>query len=184
MRVVPRLAIVGVVVVAVLAGGYKVQRQYMEHRYEDAGSVPDMSKAFAWVRNIGDSRIALAGVRAIFTQYAFYGPDLSNDVQWLGEKTAHDGYARIPTCRQWYAAVNAGDYRYVVATHDPYDPGLLRTTPESSWTGADPNARLVAREGPVHIFKLSGPLDPANCAGQKPLTNHQLHGVPDPTNPQ
>ena len=123
-------------------------------------------------------------MRAIFTQYAFYGPDLSNHVQWLGSQTAHDGYARIPTCRQWYSAVNAGDYQYVVATHDPYDPGLLRTTPESSWTGADPNAQLVVREGPVHIFKLSGPLDPANCAGQKPLTNHQLHGVPDPTNPQ
>ncbi len=184
MRLVPRLAVAGAVVAVVLAGGYKVQRQYMEHRYEDAGSVPDMSKAFGWVRNIDNSRIALAGVRAIFTQYAFYGPDLSNHVQWLGEETAHDGYARIPTCRQWYAAVNAGDYRYVVATHDPYDPGVLVTTPESRWTGADPNAQLIVREGPVHIFKLNGQLNPASCAGQRPLTNHQLHGVPDPTNPQ
>ncbi len=184
LRLAPRLGIVAAVVAAVIAGGYKVQRQYMQHRYEDAGSVPDMSKAFAWVRGVSDSKIALAGVRAIFTQYAFYGPDLSNRVQWLGAETAHDGYSRIATCREWYAAVNAGGYRYVVATHDPYDPGVLRTTPESRWTGADPSARLIVREGPVHIFALDGPLDPAHCAGQRPLTNHQLHGVPDPTNPQ
>ncbi len=179
-----RVALVGAVAAVVVAGGYKVQQHYLDHRYEDAGSVPDMSGAFQWVRGVHDSRIALAGVRAIFTQYAFYGPDLSNDVQWLGHQTAHDGYARIATCEAWYGAVNAGGYDYVVATHDPYDPGTLTNTPESRWTAADPNARLVAAEGPVHIYALDGSLDPSNCRGQHRLTNHQLHGVPDPTNPQ
>jgi poly(3-hydroxybutyrate) depolymerase len=36
----------------------------------------------------------------------------------------------------------------------------------------------------LHVFKINGPLDPASCQGQRPLTHHQLHGVPDPTNPQ
>jgi hypothetical protein len=184
MRLLPRFALAGAVLALVLAGGYKVQRQYMAHRYEDAGSVPDLSKAFAWVRGVSNSRIALAGVRGIFTQYAFYGPDLSNRVQWLGRETAHDGYARIPTCREWYSAVNAGRYQYVVATHDPYDPGVLTNTPEGRWTGADPEASLVLRQGPLHVFKINGPLDLASCQGQRPLTHHQLHGVPDPTNPQ
>ncbi len=176
-------ALVLIAAVAV-AGGYEVQKRYMQHRYEDAGSVPDLAGAFAWVRGVHDSRIALAGVRGIFTQYAFYGPDLSNDVQWLGHQTAHDGYARIASCDAWYRAVNEGRYRYVVATHDPYDPGTLTTTPESRWTGADPNARLVLTEGPLHIFEVQGPLDPSNCTGQHRLSQHQLHGVPDPTNPQ
>jgi len=179
-----RLAVVGVIAAVAVAGGYEVQKRYMQHRYEDAGSVPDLSGAFAWVRGVQDSRIALAGVRGIFTQYAFYGPDLSNRVQWLGRQTAHDGYARIATCSAWYRAVNGGNYDYVVATHDPFDPGTLTNTPESRWTAADPNSRLVLTEGPVHIYEIQGPLDPSNCGGQKRLSNHQLHGVPDPTNPQ
>jgi hypothetical protein len=179
-----RIAAVGLAVIVAVAGGYEVQKRYMQHRYEDAGSVPDLSGAFGWVRGIHDSRIALAGVRGIFTQYAFYGPDLSNQVQWLGHQTAHDGYARIATCDRWYRAVNDGNYRYVVATHDPYDPGTLTTTPESRWTGADPNASVVLRDGPLHIFEIQGPLDPSNCEGQHHLSEHQLHGVPDPTNPQ
>ena len=179
-----RFVTVGAIAAVAVAGGYEVQKRYMEHRYEDAGSVPDLSGAFAWVRGIHDSRIALAGVRGIFTQYAFYGPDLSNHVQWLGHQTAHDGYARIATCTGWYQAVNDGNYRYVVATHDPFDPGTLTNTPESRWTAADPNARLVLTEGPLHIYEIQGPLDPSNCAGQHHLSNHQLHGVPDPTNPQ
>lgn len=179
-----RAAIVVAVLGIVLVGGFKVQRQYMQHRYEDAGSVPDLDEAFTWVRGVHDSRIALAGVRGIFTQYAFYGPDLSNHVQWLGRETAHDGYARIRTCEQWMQAVNAGNYKYVVATHDPFDPGTLTNTPEGRWTGADPNAQLVLSQGPLHIFSIEGPLDTSSCAGQNPLNNHQLHGVPDPTNPQ
>ena len=44
---------------------------------------------------------------AVFTQYPFYGTDLSNRVQWLGVRGPHDSYQRIPNCR----AVAAGDQR-------------------------------------------------------------------------
>jgi hypothetical protein len=179
-----RAGIVAAASLAVLAGGYEVQRHYMQHRYEDAGSVPDLDEAFGWARGVQASHIALAGIRGIFTQYAFYGPDLSNHVQWLGHETAHKGYARIPDCAEWRQAVNDGHYDYVVTTHDPYDPGTLTDTPEGRWTESDPNAQRVLREGPDQVFAIQGPLDPGGCQGQSPLNKHQLHGVPDPTNPQ
>jgi len=111
-----RLALVALAAAAVLTGGYGVERQYLTHRYENAGSVPDLSRTFRWVRDLRGARIALAGIRGVFTQYAFYGADLSDRVQWLGRETAHKGYARIPNCAEWRQAVDAGGFAYVVTT--------------------------------------------------------------------
>jgi hypothetical protein len=167
------------VVAAVIAGGYAGERHYLEHRYENTGQVQDLASALRWARDVRDARIALGGIRAVFTQYPFYGTDLSNDVQWLGKRGPHDGYSRIPNCRQWREAVNAGGFTHVVTTFDPYVPGSLRNTPEGRWTGSDPNAHLVLRDGPVRVFELRGPLDPSGCKGQKPLSRAQLHRVPN-----
>jgi hypothetical protein len=117
----------------------------------------------------------------VFTQYPFYGTDLSNRVQWLGIRGEHDAYRRIPDCRQWRQAIEEGDYTHVVTTFDPYLPGGMRNSPEGRWTQSDPNARVVLRDGPVRVFELRGPLDPAGCAGQRPLTEAQLHRVPNLT---
>ena len=179
-----RLALVAGLSAAVLAAGYGTEKHYLTHRYENAGSVPDLDKAFRWVRDLRGAQIALAGIRGVFTQYAFYGADLSNHVQWLGRETAHKGYARIPTCAEWRQAVDAGGFDYVVTTFDPFDPGTLTNTPEGRWTGSDPNAKRILAQGPLQVFEIQGPLDPGGCAGQSPLNDHQLHGVPDPTNPQ
>ena len=137
------------------------------------------TSALRWSRDVRDARIAVGGIRAVFTQYPFYGTDLSNRVQWLGLRGPHDAYRRIPDCRQWRRAINAGGYTHVVTTFDPYLPGRMRNSPEGRWTQSDPNARVVLRDGPVRVFELRGPLDPAGCAGQRPLTQAQLHSVPN-----
>ncbi len=171
---------VGVAAAAVIvAGGYAAERHYLEHRYEDTGQVQDLASALRWARDIRDANIALGGIRAVFTQYPFYGTNLSNEVQWLGKRGPHDAYDRIPNCRQWRRAVDAGGYTHVVTTFDPYLPGTLRNSPEGRWTGSDPNAHLVLRDGPVRVFELRGPLDPSGCKGQKPLSEAQLHRVPN-----
>jgi hypothetical protein len=100
-------------------------------------------------------------------------------MQWLGKRGPHDAYNRIPDCRQWRSAIDAGGFTHVVTTFDPYFPGTSRNSPEGRWTGSDPNAHLVLRDGPVRVFELRGPLDPARCAGQKPLSKAQLHRVPN-----
>ncbi len=176
-----RAGIAGVAVVAAVGLGYGYQLHYLEHRYEDTGDQQNLNRALAWARNVRDARIAVAGIRGVFTQYAFYGTDLSNRVQWLGRRVADDGYARIGTCEAWRKAVNAGHFTHVITTFDPYLPGTLKNTPEGRWTGSDPHAKAVLRQGPVRVFRITGRLDPAGCNGQRPLNERQLHGVPDPT---
>lgn len=174
------LAAVGLVaLVLVMAAGYVGERHYLEHRYEDTGESQDLASALRWARDIRDARIAVAGIRGVFTQYPFYGTDLSNEVQWLGKRGPHDAYSRIPDCRQWRRAIDAGGYTHVVTTFDPYFPGTKRNSPEGRWTESDPNAHVVLRDGPVRVFELRGPLDPAGCKGQRPLSQAQLHSVPN-----
>ena len=69
-------------------------------------------------------------------------------------------------------------YTHVVTTFDPYLPGTMRNSPEGRWTESDPNARVVVSQGPVRVFQITGPLDPAGCKGQRPLRHAQLHSVP------
>jgi hypothetical protein len=174
-----RLALAAGALAIAVAAGCAEQDHYLTHRYEDTGRTQDLAGAVRWSRDVHDARIALGGIRAVFTQYPFYGTDLSNRVQWLGERGPHDDYLRIPNCRQWRRAIDAGGYTHVVTTFDPYLPGHLRNSPEGRWTQSDPNARVILRDGPVRVFGLSGPLDPAGCKGQRPLTQAQLHSVPN-----
>src|SRR4051794_21016536 len=174
-----RAALAVAVTATVVAAGYVGERHYLEHRYENTGQVQDLASALRWSRDIRDARIAVGGIRGVFTQYPFYGTDLSNDVQWLGKRGPHDAYNRIPGCRQWREAINAGGFTHVVTTFDPYLPGTARSSPEGRWTGSDPNAHVVVRDGPVRVFELRGPLDPAGCKGQKPLGEKRLHSVPN-----
>jgi hypothetical protein len=162
-----------------VAAGYGEQDHYLTHRYENTGQVQDLAGALRWSRDVRDARIAVGGIRGVFTQYPFYGTDLSNRVQWLGDRGPHDAYRRIPDCRQWRRAIDAGGFTHVVTTFDPYLPDGLRNSPEGRWTQSDPNAHIVLRDGPVRVFELRGPLDPAGCVGQKPLTEAQLHSVPN-----
>jgi hypothetical protein len=162
-----------------VATGYAEQDHYLTHRYENTGQVQDLAGALRWSRDVRDARIAVGGIRAVFTQYPFYGTDLSNRVQWLGLRGSHDAYRRIPDCERWRRAINAGGFTHVVTTFDPYLPGGLRNSPEGRWTESDPNARVVLREGPVRVFELRGSLDPGGCAGQRPLSPAQLHSVPN-----
>ena len=171
------LAVAGAAVA--LVGGYAEQRHYLARAYQDTGAGQDLAGAIRWARDLRDAKIAVAGIRGVFTQYPFYGADLSNRVQWLGIRGAHDSYSRIPDCAEWRRAVNAGGYTHVVTTFDPYLPGTLGNSPEGRWTQSDPNAHLVLEDGPVRVFQIAGPLDPAGCKGQKPLSSAQLHSVPN-----
>ena len=55
----------------------------------------------------------------------------------------------------------------------------MRNSPEGRWTQLDANAHLFLEDGPVRVFQIAGPLDPAGCKGQKPLSSAQLHSVPN-----
>ncbi len=69
------------------------------------------------------SRIAVAGDFAQL-QYVFYGRNLANYVQYIGQPEPHHGYARIASCSEWRRALDAGRYDYVVTS-----TGLISSPP-------------------------------------------------------
>ncbi|MEJ7875176.1 MAG: hypothetical protein WKF62_00835, partial [Solirubrobacterales bacterium] len=128
------------VALAALGAGFVVERHYFEGRYENLSPQLKIAGAVEWANSVQDERIAISGIRGVFNQYAFSGPDLSNHVQWLGVEGEDSAFLRIPDCETWREEVNAGGYTYVVTMYDPYDPAGLTDTKEALWTRQDPGA--------------------------------------------
>jgi hypothetical protein len=153
------LGLGGALVVLAVAVGYPVQRHYLEGRYADPTfTAPGLNAAFAWARDVSDARIATTSTR----QYPLFGTDLSNDVRFLGTERSHGGFEAPGGCRQYHRLLNEGDYDYVVATRDREEPGKSAFAPQARWTEG-PGARVVLREAPTVVFRLTGRLDPSAC---------------------
>jgi hypothetical protein len=160
LGVAPALAVSAAAVLVAIAAGDRVQRTYLDNRYaKPEFTVPGLDAAFAWARTISDARIATTGTR----QYPLFGTDLSNRVQFVGVERPHAGFVRPPDCRSWRRAVNAGDFDYVVATLDRFQPGRPPYPSEAAWTAGDPAARPVLRKPPTVVFELEDRLDPSGC---------------------
>jgi len=154
---------------AAAAAGYAGQRHYLRGRYTYQPGVSSLSTLWAWFRPVHDQRVALAGTFGGFFSYPLFGVDSSNRVQYVGRRGAHGSFTSISSCAEWRRAINGGRYRYVVTTpgRDPWRPRTLLSSPEGSWTGSDPAARLVfshrALGRQISVYELSGPLDPSGC---------------------
>lgn len=175
----PRGAIAGAVaafVIAAIGLGYPVQRHYLNHRFANVSadtSIPgmDLNDAYRWARGVTDSRIGLAGTTAGFAGYGFYGPDLSNDVVYLGEHGPHGAYNAIPTCEGFRAAVNDRDLDYLVTS--PFLNFLHSSkpvpSPEARWLKGSGGVEPLFREGKVTVWKVTGTLKPQCGASNEPL---------------
>jgi predicted membrane channel-forming protein YqfA (hemolysin III family) len=169
-------ASVAALAVAAVALGYPVQRHYLNHRFANltaATSVPgmDLDDPYRWARGIEDSRIGLAGTTAGFAGYGFYGPDLSNKVIYLGEEGPHGAFNAIPTCEGFREAVNAAELDYLVTS--PFlnfiHPGKPVPSPEARWLKGAGGAKPYFNEGPVTVWKVTGPLQTACTTKNAPL---------------
>jgi len=150
---------VAVVVVAAIAIGYPVQRHYLRNRYATPTfAAPGLNAAFAWADDIAAARIATTSTR----QYPLFGRDLSNHVQYVGERRPHGGFTAPETCRRWRELIDAGHYDYVIATRDRIEPGKPPYPATARWTEG-PGAQPILRKPPMVIFKLTHPLDPSAC---------------------
>ncbi len=153
------LAALVVALTGAIALGYPIQRHYLENRYADPSfTTPGLNAAFKWAQGITDARIATTSTR----QYPLYGRDLSNKVTYIGEEQPHGGFTAPTTCPQWRHLLNEGDYDYVVTSRDRIESGKPTYPATARWTKAQ-NTRMVLREPPTIIYKLSAPLDPAAC---------------------
>jgi hypothetical protein len=148
-----------VALVLAVAVGYSVQRHYLENRYKDPSfTAPGLNAAFAWARDVSDSRIATTSTR----QYPLFGTDLSNEVDYLGTEQPHGGFEAPTTCPQYLQLLNQGEYDYVIATRDREEQGKPPYPPSAKWTKAA-GARTILRKAPTVVFELRGRLDPSAC---------------------
>jgi hypothetical protein len=161
-----------VALVAAVALGRVRENYYLDHRYVTAArpplgggfrATPQWQPLQDWGRKASDERIGVVGRASAFGQYFFYGTDLSNHVQYIGQELDHGTFRPIDRCAQWRRAINDGHYDYVVTTPKL---GQIETTapPENLWTSRDKNVRTVIQSGPAAVYRITGPLDPATCA--------------------
>ena len=156
-------AVAGALAVVAIGAGYVEQDRYAERRYADVLDGLHLDRAIAWANPLRDARIATAGRGGVFFQYGFYGDDLSNEVQWVGEPGPRGAWLPIETCEAYREAVNAGEYDYLVTTYDRRFPGADETSREGEWVRRDPAAESISADGPVRVFELNGELDPEGC---------------------
>jgi hypothetical protein len=153
-------------VVAVFAVGYGRQNDYLDSRYAGSdGFQYQLDDAVRWANPLQNRRIAVAGTSGAYNQYGFYGEDLDNYVQYVGEQAPGGDFRAITKCAPWREAVNDGNYEFVVTTPslDLNAPEATGTTPERGWLLGDPHAEEILHAGRVAVFKLTGDLDPGGC---------------------
>jgi hypothetical protein len=134
-------AVVGVGLALVVGGGHLAQRRYLDHRY--AGD-----PVAAWADTVHDRRIAIAGFDR---QYALYGADLSNRVQYVARQSPRGGFAPYTRCADFQAALRAGRYDFVV-----FNPGLAYPGEDHhrDWARHDPGSTEVLRAGATVVYRF------------------------------
>jgi hypothetical protein len=167
------LASAGLVALVLAVGLGRVREDYyLDHRYVTAArpplsggfrATPEWQPLQDWGRKASDQRIGVVGRASAFGQYFFYGTDLTNYVQYIGQELNRGTFRPIVRCAQWRRAINDGDYDYVVTTPKL---GQIETTapPENLWTSRDANVETVIQSGPAAVYRVTGPLDPSTCA--------------------
>ncbi len=166
---VPATALALALVAVVL--GFPGQRSYLRSRYVFQPHISQLSRLWAFFRQVHGARVGIVGTYGGFFAYPLFGVDDSNRVQYLAARGAHGSLTPIVTCPAWRRAINAAGVDYVVTTpaRNPWRPRVLTRSPEAAWTAGDPAAVPVfrSRAGAEQItaFRLEGPLNPAGCSG-------------------
>ncbi len=179
-RGVPMIAVAAglaasVVVLAVV--GRFTQDDYLDWRY--SSSAPDyprnehpsielgqgLGAAYDWARDTGGERVALSGTEGALFQYGLWGGDSSNRVRFVGRRGDHGSFEAITDCPGYVAAINDGDFDYLVTTPD-YDqdhPESSRVPAQRAWLSSASAAERVAGGELVDVWRLDGALDPSIC---------------------
>jgi hypothetical protein len=162
-------AVAGVVLLLAVVLGRAQEVQYYNQHYQrttpflqDGGP----QKAYTFAHNRHGARIGIAGSGEIFFgQYGFYGANLDNYVQYIGEEGPDGQYRLATTCHQFRRLVNEGDYDFLITSKATQDsPEADYWFPVYAWLKTDPALELVVEEPditpqPDYVFKVEGELD-------------------------
>jgi len=179
-RGLPPVPLAGVGLAAIIAlavFGRMAQTHYLDERY--SSTAPDYPKteqpaieldqglgaAYDWANGTGNLRIALSGTMGALFQYPLWGGDSSNSVTYLGDHGPRGSFNEIAECPEWIAALNDGEYDYVVTTPTFHqdDPAADTRPIQREWISRAGNVQRVAGAGLVDIWKITGPLVPEAC---------------------
>ena len=155
-----------IVAIGIAAAGWAKQDEYLAHRYSRAEDFRfQLDDAVRWAKPTSDLRIAVAGTSGAYSQYGFYGDDVSNYVQYVGRHLPEADFRQIERCPDFRRAVNGGGYDYLVTTPalDLNNPSTAETSPERGWVAGDPAVEEIVHSGRVSVFRINGELDPAGC---------------------
>ena len=86
-----------------------------------------LGAAYDWARATSGLRIGLSGTEGALFQYGLWGADSSNEVRFIGDRGDRGSFDAIGECPEFVAAVNTGDYDYLVTT-----PGYDQDDPEAA----------------------------------------------------
>jgi hypothetical protein len=161
------------------AVGWERQDDYLDSRYTRAEDFRfQLDDVARWAKPTSGERIGVAGTSGAFNQYALYGDEISNYVQFIGRELPSGDFRTIANpergdeddrgpgkCPEFRRRVNDDGYGYVVTTPtlDLNDPGTATPAPEGGWLRDDPAAEEILREGRTSVFEIAGELDPATC---------------------
>jgi hypothetical protein len=175
---VPLAGIGAAALIALAVGGRFVQDHYLDQRY--SSTAPDYPKppehpsielgqglgaAYDWARGTRDERIALSGTLGALFQYGLWGGNSSNDVEYIGERGPRGSFNEIPECPEFIAALNQGDYDYVITTptYNQDNPAADKAPVQREWISRA-GVQRVAGANLVDVWRVTGPLDPLACA--------------------
>jgi hypothetical protein len=155
-----------VLVLAIAAVGWARHDAYFDNRYSRAEDFRfQLDDAVRWAKPTSNLRIAVAGTSGAYNQYAFYGDDVSNYVQYVGRHLPEADFRAITNCPDFRRAVNNGNYDNLITTPalDLNDPSTASASPERGWVIGDPAATEVVHAGRVSVFRITGDLAPNGC---------------------
>lgn len=156
--------------VAVVAVCFPLQRGYFENRYADFEPGLGLSEIYRWASEQRQTEIGLAGTTLGFHSYGFYGPDLSNQVTYLGKRAPRGGFQAIDECEDFRRAVNRADPDYLVTS--PFlnfiDVDSPIPSPEARWIKSDPAIVPETTEGEVTLWRVEGDLSERCGAAEEP----------------
>jgi hypothetical protein len=148
------------VVIAVVAGGWWLQRSYLRERYAHPRGGEASSPAWAWAQHLPSTRIGIVGD---LLQYPYTGPALATRVRYIGKELDDGGFRAARTCREWRQALADGRFEYVVLS-----PNLLMAVRSdidraAAWTTSVPGTTTVFHDARTDVFHLTRTPDPDAC---------------------
>ena len=154
-----------VLVLAVIAGGLPLERYHLSHWYLTA-PYPQIDR---WASTVRHAEIGV--VTGFLIHYPVYGPDLTNNVRFIGTNGPHGTHSDIQTCAAWRRAINAGQYDYVVSVQNVLLNGKVLPSP-TTWLRTDPSAKALFTENTVFaagferlsVFAIHGTMPMSACS--------------------